>query len=157
MDSKKANAYFDTSNHNLQSLLNKVKVLKALEEKIAVYLDPALRAFCQVANYSNRRLVILAANGSVATQLRFQAMDLLRKFKQDPALQEIQEIHCKVLPSLSQPASPPAKQSAAKMPPLSTETASIVREIASSLDDPKLREVMERIADRTASPKLPIK
>ena len=144
--SKKANRYFQSDNKDLQLLFAKIKELDILNQKIAGYLDPNIRKYCQVANFSGNRLTIVVANGSVATQIRFQTNDLLRQFKQDPLLQTIQDIYCKVRPAPISHTAPKVNMPFKKLEDLSPETAEIVWEIAESLEDPKLKEAMQRIA-----------
>jgi hypothetical protein len=97
------------------------------------------------------KLILIAANGSIATQLRFITADLLKRIKREPTLQHIQQIECKVRPVQSALSSRLTTQMSKKMPSLSPETAEIVHEIAGSIEDPTLREVMERIAKRANS------
>jgi hypothetical protein len=125
-------------------------VLEDLNQRVAAYLDKNIAEYCQVANLLGNKLVILAANGSIATQLRFQVSDLLRKFKQDPKLRHILQIESKVHPGFSRHApqqSTPSKGK--KMPPLSAGSAEIMNEFAETLEDPKLKAVMKRIAAHT--------
>jgi hypothetical protein len=142
--SKKADMFLQSDNQDLRALFAKVKQLGDLNQKIIPYLDPSMTDYCQVANLVNGTLILVAANGSIATQIRFQANDLLRKFKQDPTLGNIRAIQCKVRPLPSTTRQQPTTPT--KMAHLSPETASIMRDIADSIDDPKLREAMRRIA-----------
>lgn len=144
--SKKASHYLKTDDRDWQFILTKVMTLKKWDDRLSAYLEPRIKKYCQVANVGGNRLVIITANGGIAMELRFQTTDLLRKFKQDPLLKTIQEIHCKVHPSFAEPLakSSPFK----KMQALSTKTAEVVREMAASLEDAALREIMERIAGR---------
>lgn len=146
--SKKANAYLKAENHDLRMVFAKIKELAVLNEKVAQYLEPSIANYCQVANMVGPKLVLLAANGSIATQLRFQLPDLLKKLKADshPALQKTQEIQCKVHPSFlpHKQAMAPKKKRAMQKP--SPETARMMHELAESIEDPKLKEVMKRIA-----------
>lgn len=148
--SKKAHAYFQSNNPDLQSVFAKVKVLDELNRKIAAYLDPHIATYCQVANLVTGRLIIIVANGSIATQVRLQTPDLIKAFKQDSSLRKVQEIHCKVRPSLALSRFQQQAKKKQKMQPLSTETAAIIRNIAESLQDPALKEIMQRIAEHTS-------
>lgn len=140
--------HLQKSGQELQSVLTKIKELERLNQKFLFHLDPALKNYCQIANWQNNRLIILAANASVATQLRFQIPDLLKKFKQDSLLKKFQDIHCIVRPFSSRLQSMPHPR---KINPLSPETAKQIHEIAQSLSDDKLREVMEKIAKHVKS------
>ena len=145
---KKADAFIESDGRDLQNVYAKINMLAALNKKVEAHLEPGMAKFCQVANLVHGKLIIIAANGSIATQLRFQAGDLLRKFRQDPALKSILSIECKVRPA--QNSLPPrlADKPATSMPALSQETAEMVKTIAESIEDPGLKEVMERIAKR---------
>lgn len=145
--SKKANAYLKTDSRELKPVLAKIKELEELHRKVATFLEPHIAPYCQVANIIGRRLILVVANGSIATQLRFQTIDLVRRFREDPILKNINDIHCKVRPfeppGLNQ--RPPARKNP-NMQPMSHATADIMREIAASIEHPKLREIMEKIA-----------
>lgn len=142
--SKKANDFIAMDSRELSTVFAKIRLLEDLTRKITPYLDENVRSYCHIANIMSGRLVLIAANGSIATQLRFQTPELLKKFKTDPSLRHIVDIHCKVRPSHN-PA--PAKKNS-QMAPLTQATAEIVKGMAESIEDPKLREIMERIAGR---------
>ncbi len=144
--SKKIAAYFGASHHELQSIIAKINHLQQLSQKISPYLDPDLTHFYKIANLIGNKLIIVAANGSIATQLRFQVTDLLKKFSLDPELKHIHQIECKVRPASS--FSSPMRMQRTKMPLLSPETAELIRNMAENIEDKVLREIMERIASR---------
>lgn len=147
-ESKKVTTFLEGGRHELQTLLEKVKFIEKYHLKVMDYLDPTVRQYCQVANIIENRLVMIVANSSVATQLRFETFELLRKFKEDNLLKKIREIQYKVRPYtfyISRFDPPPAKGIA----PLSEETATLVLNIAESLEDAGLRDVMKRIASHT--------
>lgn len=146
--SKKANSYLKAESHDLRLVFAKIRELTILNEKVAQYLDPSVVKYCQVANVVGPKLVLLAANGSIATQLRFQLPDLLKKLKADPhpTLQKIQDIQCKVHPTFLPNRQPVVSKNKQPMQKPSPETARMMHELAESIDDPKLKEVMRRIA-----------
>lgn len=146
--SKKADSFLQTESQELQSIFTKVKLLRELNQKVSAYLDINSVPYCQVANLVGNKLILVAANGSIATQIRFQSVDLLRKFKQDPALRNIQSIECKVRPVTTTPTSRPSP-TGQTMESITTETAHMIREMAKSIEDTQLREIMLRIASRT--------
>lgn len=146
--SKNALSFLQTGNQDLHALLAKVKRLNELNTALTPYLDRNIRDYCQVANIVGQQLILIAANGSIATQVRFQSADLLQKFKQDPILNTIQSIHCKVRPSTTQPTASTSSQSK-KLPPLSLDTANLIQDIAQSIEDPAVRAALEKIAKNT--------
>jgi hypothetical protein len=135
---------------DLQTVLSKVKAIETLNHTIIPLLDPALQKYCQIANLTNGVLVILTANGSVATELRYHVPDLIRKLQKNHALRHIKEVQCKVRPPMQvgvQRGFVPRK--AEKVMPLSKESAEILLAMAETIDDEKLREVMISIAGNT--------
>lgn len=147
---KKANAFlaYGGGSQDLQAIHAKIKMLQGLSRKVLIHLDPSVAKYCQVANLTNGKLILIVANGSIAMQIRFQTDDLLRKMNQDNSLRHIKEIECKVRPPQMKQ-SPRLQATPSKyMAVLSAETAEVVKSIAASIEDPKLREIMERIAGR---------
>jgi hypothetical protein len=143
--SKKADSFL--SSQDLQRLLQKAKLLLAINEKLKEYIAPEIFHYCQAGNIQDGKLVILTANSSVATQIRLRTSNLLAQFRQDPLLQTVQEIQAKVRRDIT--ATTSSKKKRQQLMPLSPETAQLVHDIAQSIEDPKLREVLERIASRT--------
>ena len=143
--SKRASAFLETENRDLQAILTKVKLLNELNAIVVNYLDENLRNYCQVANINGNQLILIAANGSIATQIRFQSADLIRKFKSHPTLKAIQSIQCKVRP-ISTPAPDFIPQ---KLPPLSPKAAELILEAAQYIEDPTVRAALEKIATNT--------
>jgi hypothetical protein len=146
LTSKSALNFLDSPHRDLGAIFSKVKRLKEINRAVMKYLDANIAPYCQVANKMNKKLTLITANGSVATQLRFQAPDLLRAFKQDPDLNDIIEIQCKVQP-LNEPSEPAVKKR--KVKPLSQDAAKAIRETAEAIEDPRLKEIMLRIAKNT--------
>jgi hypothetical protein len=146
---KKADTFIEHDERDLRLIFTKIKLLKDLNQKVLAYLDTNSAPYCQVANIAMGKLTLIAANGAIATQIRFQSNDLLRKFRSNPGLKHITSIECKVRPE--QPLSPRLTSDKPEvMPALSAETAEIVKTMADTIEDPKLKEIMERIATRVS-------
>jgi len=147
--SKKSSGYFQSNQMGLGSLLSKVKEWEAINQRLASLIDPVLWKYCRAGSIENHELVILAANGSVAAQLRFQTTDILKKFKTDSILQSIKSIHCKVLPSFAYANAPrPVISTKHPVALLSPQTAAIVKEIAQTIEDQGVKKSMLQIATR---------
>lgn len=145
-DSKKATDFLEGKNASMQTILFKVQLLKKLNAQFVKYIDANITEYCQVANRVGSKLIIVAANGSIATQLRFESADLLRKFRADAVLGNITQIEIKVRPTTTY-STPKIK--ARKVAPLSKDTAQLIDDIAESIDDPRLKQAMKRIARYT--------
>ncbi len=72
---KSISTLLQPNHRDLQTVLSKVKAIANLNQLVTPLLEPTLRPHCQVANLSSGILVMLAANSSVATQLRYQTPD----------------------------------------------------------------------------------
>lgn len=142
---KKAFAFIESDQRDLRFIFSKVAILNTLNSKLINYLDPNMAKYCQVANIIGNKLILIAANGSIATQIRFQANDLIRKFHKDSSLKAITRIECIVRPVIPSRLTTTSTKS---MPLLTRETANIIHETAQLIDDPMLRKTMERIANR---------
>lgn len=141
-DTKTTHDLLSSPNRGLSAIYTKVKRLKEIEEALQKYLPKALKHQCQVANKSLGKLVLISKNGAIATELRFFVPDLLRKCERDPQLNDIKQIECKVQPVET----PPANTDKKKLQLLSPATAQMVLEIADTMDDPKLKNSLQRIA-----------
>jgi hypothetical protein len=150
---KKANAFILNKGRDLQTVYTKVNLLEMLNHKVMAYLEPGMEKFCQVANLVGGKLTLIAANGSIATQIRFQTNDLLRKFRQDISLRHIVSIECKVSPAQNTTSPRLTTKPLKNMPALSRQTADIVKTMAESIEDSALKEVMMRIAKRVKTEK----
>ncbi len=143
---KKAYAYLHQHLSPLQIVFEKVRRLETINQRISAHLDPTLKDYCRVANLNGQQLIMLVANGAIGTALRFQTPDLLRKFKQDSLLKSIKSIQCKTQVHTATERLTTSPTPAQSMPPLSAETADLIRHSALSLSDPALKSIMQRIA-----------
>lgn len=144
-NSKKLSQYLKDDGSELKSILSNLKKTATLNQKLSLYLDATTMKYCQVANLIDDRLVIVTANSAIATQIRFQTTDLLRQFKQDPYLQKIKTIHCKVSPgqTITRQTNYPTKRVQLASP----KTIQAILDIANSIEDPKLRAAMKKVAN----------
>lgn len=132
---------------DLQTLLSKVKAIETLNDTLRPLLDPALQNYCRVANLSNGVLIVLSANAAAASELRYQAADVIKKLHKNHALKHIREIQVKVRPA--QPVNVmrgPVTKAPQKPANLSPESAEILIAMAETIEDETLREAMLRIA-----------
>lgn len=144
-------SYLQSNQKDLQGLLTKCKKLIEVNQHFLALLEEPLKSHCVVANTDRQRIIVLAANGSIATHLRLKTPELLRKFAAYPLLERFKEIECKVRPQPNQLKKETTKQPA--IGPLKPEITKMIHEMAESIEDPKLKEVMQRFG----KPKLPPK
>lgn len=137
--SKSASDYLQ----GLGSIIQQVGQLKELNQHFKQYIAPEIAEYCFVTRLVNHKLTVLTASGSIATQIRFESFDLLRKFKGDAVLKEVKQIETKVRPQQAPGGSHKKTKKVAK---LSTASSEIIESIAESIDDEKLKKALLRIA-----------
>lgn len=132
----------------LQTILSKIRAIGLLNETVKNLLPSHLQKYCQVANLSNGILVMLTANGSAASELKNHFAPLLHQLHQTPNLRHIREIEVKVRPTSTPVGVHRGKGSKSPSKPakLTPAAASAVAAVAETIEDPKLREIMEKIA-----------
>lgn len=146
---KQVHQLLTTSEKDFQAIFAKVKLLAELNQYVLAQLsNPTLAKYCQVANFQQNRLVLLVANASIATQLHYELPELTRKLRSLPALAKLESIQCKVRPSYAPPMARSFASKSRPMDALSPEVAHAVQEMSEMISDPKLREVMLRIAGK---------
>lgn len=96
--SKSLLTYLQASNQEMQIIFAKIKLIEELQQRLVASLEPDIAKYCQVANLIDTKLVIIVANGSIATQLRFQTNVLKEKMNFGSSTFNIQTIECKVRP-----------------------------------------------------------
>jgi hypothetical protein len=147
---KSASDYLKPSHKDLQTVLSKVKAIENLNQQVLPLLDPAIQKYCQVANLHNGVLVILATNGSAATGLRYQSADLIKKLHKSQSFKHIKQVEIKVRPKVVVDVERgPAARITEKAEPLSAGSAQILLEMAETIEDEGIREIMRRIAGHT--------
>lgn len=135
----------------LQTLLSKIRAISLLNETVKNLLPSHLQKYCQVANLSNGILVMLTANGSAASELKNHLNPLLHQLHQTPNLRHIREIEVKVRPT-STPVGVhrgKATKSPTKPAKLTATASAAVSAVAETIEDPRLREIMKKIAGYT--------
>lgn len=147
-NAKKTSTLLQPSQTGLGNLLSKVKEWEVVNGFLATIIEPKLWKYCHVGGLQADTVTILAANGSIASQIRFQTADILMKCQSHPQFKSIRQIHCKVIPSFAYAANPTSNKVNLKknLSPLSPTTAATLQEIAQTIEDEKLREVLLRIS-----------
>lgn len=145
---KAAADYLKPASNELLTVLSKVQAIDRLNKVFKPLVDDKYQRYCQVANLTNGVLVVLTANGSVATQMRYQTRDLIKALRKDPAFSHIKDIQFKVRPRQAPVFERPVDKSKERKPatPLSSDTAELLLDMASTIEDPTLRAIMEKIA-----------
>lgn len=124
--------------------MSRVDDLKKLNQIFAENLESHIAKHCEVVKFEKNCLFVIVENGNWTTQLRFQIPDLIKKLQNHFELQNLNGIICKTRPhhTLTKVEKPPKRT----MSRLSKETAEQILETAKSIQDEKLKTVLEKIA-----------
>lgn len=82
--------------HSLHHIIQKAKMLMAIDEVLREILPKELRSLCRVMNFNQGDLIVETANAAVATRIRYSHHQLLEKFKHYKHLPAIESILIKV-------------------------------------------------------------
>lgn len=132
---------------SLTGIFKNLARLRELNQLFEQNIDKSLAAHCSVVNILNGSLIIIADNGSWATQLRFHIPDLLEKFRRSPLLHGLKSITCKTRPDFKLENSA-KKRKRPEMKKISRKTAEEILRDAETIQDQKLQQVLRRIAER---------
>src|ERR1700722_10283484 len=76
----------------LEYILGKLKILKNIEKKIALYLPEETRRFCRLANIDNGVLKFAVPNSVWGTRLRYIFPELLENLRKNTELSHLTSI-----------------------------------------------------------------
>lgn len=145
---KKADDFIEFNARDLKTVFAKINLLEQLSHKVLACLEPEIAKYCQVANLVESKLTLIVANGSIATQIRFQTQDLIKKLHQHPMLKAVRFVECKVRPAQNQLSNRLTTNQSSNMGLLTPETGEMICAMAETIEDEKLREIMVRIGKR---------
>lgn len=139
-----------SSNKQLNKLYTHAKDICALNEKLHNYLAPSLSSHCTVGNYSADTLIINADTSAWASKLRNRIPDILDYARHECGLSNIISVRIRVSPNQnnttysSLPGTRPARKAS-----LSKKSAEFIESVATSIEDPALRESILKISKNT--------
>lgn len=124
---------------SLAKLIHKVKSLAELDQKLKKELPSFLRPHSKLAHYDPEigKILLVVDSSAMASKWHYLKPNLLEKLRKEPEFGGLVQIDIKTDPSafMSKPVSPPvtARQ-------FSAGTTALLRELALSSEDKKLRE-----------------
>jgi hypothetical protein len=122
------------------ALLHQSQRLLQLTRTVQEHLPEPLNRHCTVANINHDNLVLLTDSPVWSSRLRFHAPALLR---------ELERRHAVHLTKIQIRINPPEQGRPAPLshkPRMSATTAGLLRQVASTLDDPALGAALRRLA-----------
>lgn len=126
----------------LRTLLQHARYLQRLNNTLYDILPKRLKSHVALANVTKTTVTLCAQSSAWATQAHFHVSELLEGLKKD--LPDITDINIKT----ARPMSPARKRPAARQPRLSPENRRCLSTCADSIEDPKLRAALRRVAER---------
>ncbi|MCE3003204.1 MAG: DUF721 domain-containing protein [Xanthomonadaceae bacterium] len=123
----------------LAGLVGHARLLEALDQALRGALPPTFAPQVRLANVRGARLVFLASSPAVATRLRLM-QDAITAAASRFTGTAIDQLTVKVAPMPVRPHDPSPRK------PLSSTAAEHLRQAASILDDPELRDLFQRLA-----------
>ena len=122
------------------ALVERARELAVVASAVTAALPGALATECTVANIRQHRLIMLAASATAAARLRLLAPGVLQAAREVSG-QALVELTIKVTATQSVPTDPRAESR-----PLSHAAADHLARAASSLADPELRALFQKLA-----------
>lgn len=130
------------NSHFLQRLLKQAQTLSQLQVLVHHYLAPAAREQLQLGSYDNGVLTLVLAEAAWATRLRYQEARLLDQLRQHSEFTGLQRIRLKVRPASSAPETAEEERRY-----ISATASEHIRDSAENIQDPQLREALQRLAN----------
>ncbi|WP_035572700.1 DUF721 domain-containing protein [Halomonas halocynthiae] len=124
----------------LAPLLDKAQIIKGVQEHLHQHLPAELAEHVFVGGFHQSKLTLLTDRAAWLTRLRYEQRQLLKLIQQYPGLESITSLTLKVRPI--RPPTTPIRQPR-HLPALA---ASELHSCAESVEDPKLRNALLRLA-----------
>lgn len=124
----------------LGRVLNKATHLKQIETKLHDFLPEELQGLFRVANYEHQKLILLTANASSLTRMRFFQAQILYKLQE--YLPDLKSFEIKVRPE------PPQVKKVITKLNISTASQNKLKLLAEDVTDPRLKAVLIRLGNK---------
>ncbi|MDH5179837.1 MAG: DUF721 domain-containing protein [Gammaproteobacteria bacterium] len=132
-------------NRDLEDLVTRVKLLKRQNFLLRECLPETIRDHCVFIPVSDLSLTILVDSPLQATQLKYEARNIINKIKGIKGFRTIQSINIKVDPM--QVKARPVKPAAINTPiPKSESGSRLLAALSESVDDASLSEALKRLS-----------
>ncbi len=136
-----------SSNKQLNKLYTHAKDICALNEKLHNYLAPNLSSHCSIANYSAETLIVNADTSAWASKLRNRNPDILAFARHECGLSKLITVRIRVSPKQNNTfQSDLSSNVSTRKASLSIKSAEFNENVATSIQDPALRESILKIS-----------
>ena len=132
----------------VEHLVTQTRELKQFTRLLQAELNPSLAPHCHVARLTPTQLTVVVDSPAWSTRLRFQTTALLRQLaKKHHVFQGVTNVEIKIYPARLQRRPPPSVPRH-----ISSGAASVITDMANSIDDPGLKQALLRLASRSNKP-----
>ena len=135
-----------SSNKQLNQLYTHARNICTLNEKLHNYLAPSLSSHCTVANYSADTLIVNADTSAWASKLRNRIPDILDYARHECGLSKLISVRIRVSPNHNITRSALPATALSRKASLSKKSAEFIASVATSIEDPVLREAILKIS-----------
>jgi len=136
-----------SSNKQLNKLYTHARDICTLNEKLHNYLAPSLGSHCTVANYSADTLIVNADSSAWASKLRNRIPDILAYARHECGLSKLITVRIRVSPKQNNTIQSDLSSNAStRKASLSIKSAKFIENVATSIQDPALRESILKIS-----------
>jgi hypothetical protein len=136
MQSKKLRAFMESG---INALMPHAEQVMSLRQSLAGVLPANLRRSCEIANYSQGKVVIFAENSAIAAKLKLMAPTLVRDLSKRVA--QVTAIEVRVQPRTTTEHTVIRRE-------LTDEAVQSLRKLGNQLSDSELKNAVLRFADR---------
>lgn len=131
-----------TQSNLLPGLKEKISQLISLNQLWHAQLDPVLANHCRIANFRNNCLIIEVESSAWALRLRYSLPELLKLLRELPEFAQLKTIEWYIQPVIEI-----EEKRILNSPPLSNESAALIRETASCVQNEKLKQALYKLAE----------
>lgn len=132
---------------DLSHIIDKARWLNQVDTQIGkaiTHLEPTLKTHCNVVKMTETDLTLAVDNNIWLTRLRYITPVLLNTLRQTTQFKHLEKIHWQI-----HLRAPTVQKTSKTAPKLSAQSSQTIKTLTESIQDPKLREALQRLASRT--------
>ncbi|MFV2059808.1 MAG: DUF721 domain-containing protein [Gammaproteobacteria bacterium] len=141
---KKIHKYLSNSSDELERLITRAVAISHLNTRLHSILDNTLKNHCNIANFTDGKLILLTDSPAWISRLRYQIPSLLTHLQQLPEFQGLIQIKLRIQPKYVEP-----KTRQLRREPISKIAASCLMTLADSVEEVELATVLRQLASRS--------
>jgi hypothetical protein len=141
---KKLHKYLSGSSDELERLITRAVAISHLNTSLHSILDNTLKNHCNVANFTEGKLILLTDSPAWISRLRYQIPSLLKQLQQLSEFKGLIQIKLRIQPKYVE-----RKKRQLHREPISKIAASCLTTLADSVQDKELQIALRQLASRS--------